>query len=102
MHPASGAPASQRKQNWWKNACPISNAEVAGHVEVGHSVQIPSVKCLSFSSMFKDAPLAQHIATEIHGSVSEDETTMTITTIYLNKIKKIDHRFILSAQIRDT
>lgn len=59
MQPAFGALASQRKQNWWKNACPISNAEVAGHVKVGHSVQIPSVKCLSFSKPFKDAPLVQ-------------------------------------------
>lgn len=83
MQPASGAPASQRKQNWWKVACPISNAEVAGHVKVGHSFQIPSVKCLSFSNMFKDAPLVQHIAREINGSVSEDAITMTITKIYL-------------------
>jgi hypothetical protein len=52
--------------------------------------------------MFKEAPLVQHIATEINGSVSEDENAMAITIIYLNKIKEIDHRFIMSAQIRDT
>jgi hypothetical protein len=44
--------------------------------------------------MFKDAPFVQHIATEIKGSVSEEENTMTITTIYLNKINEIDHKFI--------
>jgi len=52
--------------------------------------------------MFKDAPLVQHIATEINGSVSENENTMAITTIYLNKIKETDHRFIMLTQIRDT
>jgi hypothetical protein len=52
--------------------------------------------------MFKNAHFVQLIATEFNEGVNEKENAMSIITIYLNKIKKIDHIFIMPPQIRDT